>query len=168
MTLRPFLAAAALALAAGTARAETPKPPPPAPQAGQPSSAGAGGDGGAKPKAASMVIEEEVPRSETAPPAPVGEEKAAIGAQIKQNTDDVQRCYAQALERRPTLAGKLVVRFDIGSNGKVIGAAADGIEDRELVSCVVVAVRKWEFDKPQSGGKLRIAYPFKFEPQPSR
>jgi hypothetical protein len=29
-------------------------------------------------------------------------------------------------------------------------------------------VRKWEFDKPQSGGKLRVAYPFKFEPQPTR
>ena len=34
--------------------------------------------------------------------------------------------------------------------------------------CVVTAVRKWEFEKPQSGGKLRVAYPFKFEPQPAR
>ena len=50
----------------------------------------------------------------------------------------------------------------------MIGASADGIADRELQVCVVQAVRKWEFDKPQNGGKLRVAYPFKFEPQPSR
>jgi len=61
-----------------------------------------------------------------------------------------------------------VARFDIGPSGKVIGATADGMADKELVLCVVTAVRKWEFEKPQSGGKLRVAYPFKFEPQPAR
>jgi outer membrane biosynthesis protein TonB len=63
---------------------------------------------------------------------------------------------------------KLVARFDIGPNGKVIGATADGIADRELIACVVQVVRKWEFEKPASGGKLRIAYPFRFEPRPTR
>jgi hypothetical protein len=33
---------------------------------------------------------------------------------------------------------------------------------------VVKSVRTWEFAKPSSGGKLRVAYPFKFEPQPTR
>ena len=51
---------------------------------------------------------------------------------------------------------------------EVIGAGADGIADRELIVCVVTAVRKLEFDKPQSGGKLRVAYPFKFEPRPAK
>jgi len=60
----------------------------------------------------------------------------------------------------------LVTRFDIGPSGRVIGARADGIADRELIVCVVTAVRSFEFDKPHSGGKLRIAYPFKFEPRP--
>ena len=50
----------------------------------------------------------------------------------------------------------------------MIGATADVIADRELQVCVVQVVRKWEFEKPQSGGKLHVAYPFKFEPQPSR
>jgi len=144
--------------------ADPPAPPPPAGQKPQ----GAGGDGGAKPKAASMIIEGEDAADEAAPPIPQGEERRAIGDYIRDNSGDVRDCYARRLQERPTLQGKLVARFDIGPHGKVIGATADGIADRELVLCVVQVVRKWEFEKPLSGGKLRIAYPFKFEPQPTR
>lgn len=138
-------------------------PPQPAPQKQDAKQGGAGGDGGAKPKAASMVIEED--SNEPAPPAPEGEEKRAIGDFIRSNSSDIQQCYQDRVRERPTLQGKLVTRFDIGPNGKVIGATADGIQDRDLIVCVVGVVRKWEFNKPASGGKLRIAYPFKFVPQ---
>lgn len=123
----------------------------------------------AKPAAkASMTVESEETAEEAAPPAPQGDERRAIGDFIRDNSGDVRECYARRLQERPTLQGKLVARFDIGPGGKVIGATADGIPDRELILCVVTVVRKWEFDKPQAGGKLRIAYPFKFEPQPAR
>jgi outer membrane biosynthesis protein TonB len=154
---------ATAAVAADPPQPDPSSPPPPAAQKPQ----GAGGDGGAKPKAASMTIESEV-ADDAAPPVPVGEERRAIGDYIRDNSSDVRECYARRLQERPTLQGKLVARFDIGPHGRVIGAAADGIADRELVLCVVTAVRKWEFEKPQSGGKLRVAYPFKFEPQPAR
>ena len=149
------------------AAADTPPPQPPQ-QTQQPPQGGAGGDGGAKPKAASMIIEEEATANEPPPPAPVGEEKRVIGEYVRQNSENIQDCYSRRLQDKPTLQGKLVVRFDIGPSGKVIGAAADGIQDRELIMCVVKSVRQWEFAKPASGGKLRVAYPFKFEPQPSR
>jgi outer membrane biosynthesis protein TonB len=154
-------------LATAAAAADNPPPQPP-PQKQEPPKGGAGGDGGAKPKAASMIIEEESTANEPPPPAPAGEERRAIGEYIRQNSDVIQDCYSRRLQDRPTLQGKLVVRFDIGPSGKVIGAAADGIQDRELVVCVVKSVRTWKFNKPASGGKLRVAYPFKFEPQPSR
>ncbi|MGZ6142402.1 MAG: AgmX/PglI C-terminal domain-containing protein [Myxococcales bacterium] len=146
-----------LALAADPA-----KGPPPAPKPN-----GGGGDN-ARPKTASMVIEGEEPGEEPTPPVPQGEERKAIGDYIRDNSAEIRECYARRLQEKPTLQGKLVARLDIGPSGKVIGASADGINDRELVLCVVQAVRKWEFDKPQSGGKLRVAYPFKFEPQPAR
>ena len=114
-----------------------------------------------------MVIEEP-DEPEAAPPAPAGDEKRAIGDYIRTNSGDIQDCYARRLQDRPRLQGKLVARFDIGPSGRVIGATADGIPDRDLVLCVVTVVRKWEFDKPAAGGKLRIAYPWKFEPQPTR
>ena len=116
----------------------------------------------------SMEIVFEGADDEPSPPIPQGDERKAIGDYIRDNSGDVRECYAKRLQERPTLAGKLIARFDIGPNGKVIGAQADGIADRDLQVCVVNAVRKWEFDKPQSGGKLRVAYPFKFEPQPAR
>ena len=115
-----------------------------------------------------MTVEAEETGDEPAPPVPVGDERRAIGDYIRDNSSDVRECYAKRLQERPTLQGKLVARFDIGPRGKVIGATADGIADRELIFCVVQAVRKWEFEKPASGGKLRVAYPFKFEPQPAR
>lgn len=141
------------------------QPTPPA--AKPPAPAGGGGDN-SRPKTASMVIEGEEPGEDPTPPIPQGDERKAIGDYIRDNSAEIRDCYARRLQDKPTLQGKLVARFDIGPNGKVIGATADGINDRELVICVVTAVRKWEFDKPQAGGKLRVAYPFKFEPQPAR
>ena len=69
---------------------------------------------------------------------------------------------------RPALQGKLVARFDIGPAGRVIGAVADGIADRDLQLCALRAIRAWQFAPPQSGGKLRVAYPFRLEPPPAR
>jgi hypothetical protein len=117
---------------------------------------------------ASFTIEGEDEGEEQTPPIPQGDERKAIGDTIRDNSSGIRDCYARRLQDKPTLAGKLVARFDIGPNGKVIGAMAEGIPDRELIVCVVTVVRRWEFDKPQAGGKLRVAYPFKFEPQPSR
>jgi hypothetical protein len=122
----------------------------------------------APPKRASMVVESEDPAEEPPPPAPQGDERRAIGDYIRDNSGPVRECYEKRLQERPTLQGKLVARFDIGPSGRVIGATADGIADRELIACVLIAVRKLEFDKPHSGGKLRIAYPFKFEPRPTK
>ena len=162
MTLRPTALLLSLVVAFAARSADNAAPPAPPAKAG-----GAGGDSAARPKAPSMVIEE-ADEPEASPPAPTGDEKRAIGDYIRTNSGDIQECYAKRLQERPRLQGKLVARFDIGPSGHVIGATADGIPDRDLVLCVVAVVRKWEFDKPAAGGKLRIAYPWKFEPQPTR
>lgn len=120
-----------------------------------------------KPKTSLIVVAEEE-TVEDAPPVPQGDERRAIGETIRDNSGPVRDCYEKRLQDRPTLQGKLVARFDIGPNGKVIGAIAEGMTDRELVLCVLSAVRNFEFDKPHSGGKLRVAYPFKFEPRPAK
>jgi hypothetical protein len=111
-----------------------------------------------------IAIQEEAARAKP-PPAPAGAERAGIGETIRRNTDQIQACYAKALEHSPLLFGKLVAEFDIGPNGKVIEATADGIADHDLLVCVVQAVRKWEFANPLSGGKLRVRYPWKLEPR---
>ena len=124
--------------------------------------------GTASSKRPSLVVESEDPAEEPSPPVPQGDERRAIGDYIRDNSGPIRECYEKRLQEKPTLQGKLVARFDIGPSGRVIGATADGMTDRELIACVVTAVRKLEFDKPHAGGKLRIAYPFKFEPRPSK
>ena len=122
---------------------------------------GSGGDAGGKPNSASMVVEEAA--AEAPPPAPMGAERDAIGTLVRAHSAEVQDCYTKALEKNPKIGGQLKLRFDIGPNGKVIGANSDGIPEPALVTCVVAAVRKWEFAKPASGGKLRVVYPFRFQ-----
>ena len=178
-TAFPLLVAAACALAVPARGADSPPPAKPdaakaegtkpadvRPDPAKPG--GAGGDGGARSKAASMVIEESSGAPDAPPPAPTGEEKKMIGEYISSHTDDVRDCYQKRIQDRPTLQGKLVARFDIGPSGRVIGATADGIGDAQLVACVVAAVRKWEFEKPAAGGKLRIAFPFKLMPETAK
>lgn len=127
--------------------------------------AASAGEPAAGQKRASLVIEGEDPTEEPSPPIPQGDERRIIRDYIHDNSTPIRECYEKRLKESPTLQGKLVTRFDIGPSGRVIGATADGISDRELIVCVVTAVRSFEFDKPHSGGKLRIAYPFKFEPR---
>ena len=115
---------------------------------------------------ASLTIVAEEP-ADAAGQIPQGEERRAIGEYIRDNSGPVRECYEKRLQERPTLQGRLITRFDIGPDGRVIGAVADGIADRELTVCVLTAVRRFQFEKPHSGGKLRVVSPFKFEPRPA-
>jgi outer membrane biosynthesis protein TonB len=114
------------------------------------------------------ILVEEASGSPEPPPPPAGEEKRFIGEYVAAHTDDVRDCYARRLLERPTLQGRLLVRFDIGPSGRVIGATAEGLGDSQLVLCVVAAVRRWEFERPRSGGKLRILFPFRLAPEAAK
>ena len=115
----------------------------------------------------SMVVDEEPSGSEVPPPAPTGDERRSIGEYIRNHTPDIRDCYEKRLRERKTLQGKLTARFDIGPNGRVIGASVQGIADHDLSLCVVNVIRGWEFEKPRSSVKLRVAYPWVFTPAPS-
>jgi outer membrane biosynthesis protein TonB len=168
LAARSALCLAAVLAVCTAARAEDAVPAASQETAAQPARPSGGGDGGAKPKAASVAVEEDSAGDEAAPPAPAGDERRQIGDYIRNHTREIRDCYEKRLQERKTLQGKLVARFDIGPSGHVIGATADGMGDRELSLCVVKVVRGWEFEKPQSGGKLRVGYPWVFTPTPAQ
>jgi len=143
-------------------RARADDEPAPAPSGNADAQPDAGVDAGLAPQT-SVVIEETDSKSEP-PPFPAGEELQAIGDYIRGHSEDVHDCYTERVRSKPTLQGKMHARFQIGPNGRVIGATADGISDPPLLACVIAVVRKWEFDKPASGGKLSVVYPFVFKP----
>lgn len=93
-------------------------------------------------------------------------DKATISQVIKRHQTEARYCYQQALLRKPTLAGKITVKFTIAANGSVMTAAVteSTMADAQVESCVVSRVKRWRFPAPKGGGIVVVNYPFLFTP----
>ncbi len=64
----------------------------------------------------------------------------------------LHECYTQARARRPTLAGRVNVRFTIGRRGEVQNPEATGLpEAPEVATCVRDRLALLRFPRPESG-----------------
>jgi hypothetical protein len=93
-------------------------------------------------------------------------DKDIIRRIVRRHINEVRYCYEQELVKRPALAGRLSVGFTIAGSGQVIASvmqsstlAAPGAE-----SCIVNAVKRWEFPRPEGGGIVIVSYPFQLTP----
>lgn len=82
--------------------------------------------------------------------------------------NQVRHCYQQALSKQPSLAGRLVVIFEINPKGQVdellIGETA--LNAPALLQCIGDTMRTWEFPPaPYYSGNVRIVYPFVLRPK---
>ncbi|APR77399.1 Hypothetical protein A7982_02746 [Minicystis rosea] len=85
----------------------------------------------------------------------------------------LRQCYEGALERRPKLAGKLVLGFDIVGDPSVGGiveeasfAEGSTLQDPEMETCVRESLMTLTFDKPPTGGgRVSVKYPVEFAPE---
>jgi hypothetical protein len=82
---------------------------------------------------------------------------------VRLHWKEVHTCYLEGKDRRPVLAGKVVVTFVIGAGGRVISAKDGGsdIGDRGVVDCVVGVFKSLRFPAPD-GGSLTLTYPIRF------
>ncbi|MFQ5707166.1 MAG: AgmX/PglI C-terminal domain-containing protein [bacterium] len=57
----------------------------------------------------------------------------------------IQDCYKQSLKRNPVLRGKVVIRFVVAPDGKVIDASivSSNINDDEMLDCILARVLRW-------------------------
>jgi hypothetical protein len=84
----------------------------------------------------------------------------------------LRQCYAGALKRRPSLRGKLVLKFSIVGDPSVGGivegaelADESDIQDKEMETCARESLMTLTFDKPPTGGGLvNVTYPVAFSP----
>jgi TonB family protein len=85
---------------------------------------------------------------------------------IRRHLNEVKYCYETQLVRRPSLAGRLSVQFAIAPSGQVATAVVQSstLEDAAVESCVVQAVRRWDFPRPVGGGTVIVSYPFVLVP----
>ena len=90
-----------------------------------------------------------------------------VGRIVRQNFGRFRLCYAEALRKKPTLAGKIVVRFDIATDGAVSQSTRDrstDLPDADMVACVLKAFGPLSFPQPE-GGVVHVTYPLIFAPK---
>jgi TonB family protein len=93
-------------------------------------------------------------------------DKEIIRRIIRRHINEVKYCYEQELTRKPELGGRVAVQFTIAANGQVVASVLQNstMGNTRVESCVVQAVRRWEFPKPLGGGIVIVTYPFNFTP----
>lgn len=88
--------------------------------------------------------------------------KAVIHRVIRRERRAIRQCFLPALEREPGLAGRVVLRFSIGRDGRVRSPAIESstLGSSEVERCIVRQSRRWAFPEPWA--TMHVRYPFDF------
>ncbi|MFO0576937.1 MAG: AgmX/PglI C-terminal domain-containing protein [Polyangia bacterium] len=134
-----------LALASSGALAEPPPPP------NRPPDAGA---------AAKPPVPAAAPAPTTSADGPI--QTDAVRRVMRMKLGAVKRCYDQGLARRPELAGNILLRFAIQTNGAVSDCQVirSTLADEPVERCIAAVVRGLEF--PKAPRPTVVTYPFVF------
>lgn len=97
-----------------------------------------------------------------------GLDKEVIRRVVIAHLPQVKYCYERRLVVNPALKGKLIVRFTIAADGRVVSATAsdDTIGDAEVTACVLTRATTWRFPAPAGGGIVDVIWPFLFASSP--
>ncbi len=85
---------------------------------------------------------------------------SAVTSVFKKHAGAFRACYEGRLRVKPTLEGKIVIRFTIGVGGRAtkVAVAENATADSALGACVVEKVRNMRFAKPEDG-EVTFTYP---------
>ena len=93
-------------------------------------------------------------------------DKTLVSQVMHAAVEEFRPCYEQRLAERPTLEGRVVIKFVIATDGTVpsamIKSIDDPLHDEAFEACVVKTTLGLEFPKP-NGGIVIISYPFIFK-----
>jgi len=146
--------------AGGEAAAGTEETPPPgeASASAPPEGDGPPADEGALPRT----------QPPSGPEVTLGEQQATgslgkniIRRYIRRELARIRYCYEKELVKDAALAGTVTAEFTIAVDGKVSHAAASGMNNVAVESCIADVVRGIQFPAPQGGGVVKVVYPFR-------
>jgi hypothetical protein len=83
---------------------------------------------------------------------------------VRQNMSRFRMCYENGLRTRPSLQGRVTVKFIIDRSGAV-SLATDGgsdLPDSGVVSCIIRGFQSLSFPQPE-GGIVTVIYPLDFQ-----
>ena len=94
-----------------------------------------------------------------------GCDKGDIQKNVRRRAAAIRACYERQLLTKPELAGKLTVQWTINPEGGVeaIKPVSDSLGNNEVADCVLRALRRIRFKKPDAGICV-ILWPFVFQP----
>lgn len=96
-----------------------------------------------------------------------GLDKSIIRRIVRAHIGSIRECYNEGLRDNPQLAGKVVISFVVGSEGKVTQSTVSEdteLEDEKTALCMADAVHDWVFPRPKDGKSVSITYPFNLQP----
>ncbi|MCB0377560.1 MAG: AgmX/PglI C-terminal domain-containing protein [Bdellovibrionales bacterium] len=94
-------------------------------------------------------------------------DKEGIRKVFFDNARAIRSCYERELIRNPNLTGKLMLNFDIGEHGRVVGSPKinwgdSTMKSRDVASCVLGRLRTWRFPEPPRNNVVNVIYPLAF------
>jgi len=91
-------------------------------------------------------------------------DKEIIRRVVRLHMNEIKYCYDKELVTKAGLEGRISVQFIIAGTGQVINSLLQSttMNNVQVESCVVSAVKRWDFPKPTGGGIAIVSYPFNF------
>jgi outer membrane biosynthesis protein TonB len=87
----------------------------------------------------------------------------SISSVIRRRQSAIQNCYERVLKTNPNAGGKLVLRFTIGTRGRVTKTEVlSDISGGSVGSCASSRVKRWRFPRPK-GGSVTVSKTFVLE-----
>ncbi len=85
---------------------------------------------------------------------------ALVTKVFRRRSSAFRACYESRLKVNPGLSGKVVIRFTIGSAGRItnIKVSSNSTGDSAVGSCIINKVRRWRFSPPENGS-VTFTYP---------
>lgn len=83
---------------------------------------------------------------------------------IRKNLNSIKTCYDDGLKNNPNIQGKIVIEWDLASDGSVSKAAVKSSElkSETVENCIVNKIKALKFPASPTGTIANISYPFSF------
>jgi len=92
--------------------------------------------------------------------------KTEIDRVVKQQLAQFRYCYQKELNKHPSLAGRVVIKFVIAADGSVSSAKVNSstLNNETVENCLCSRFLRLSFPEPAGGGIVIVSYPFVFQP----
>lgn len=92
-------------------------------------------------------------------------DRELIRRTIQRQLNALRHCYERELQAAPQLAGRVVVRFVIDADGKVINAivSESTLNNAKVEKCLLKVFSRMVFPAIPGGGRVQVSYPLNFK-----